>query len=775
MILEDNADDAELIQRELRRGNVHFVARVVESRQGFREALKEFSPTLILSDFKLPDFDAFKALGLARQHCLETPFIVVSGVLGEEIAVETVQRGATDYVLKDRLFRLVPATRRALKENELRLERRQAEKAARESEARKGAIVQAALDAIITFDHEGRILDFNAAAEKTFGHARADIIGKEMTTSIIPFSRREQHREGLARFLLTGEGLDLGKRIEMTALRADGTEFEAELAMTRIELAGPPTFIAFIRDISERRLTERHLEARNAVARILAEAASLSAAAGGILQAVCENLGWEAGVMWLVQSDVKVLGCLDAWSVPGCEAGEFLQARRAQVFRRNEGLPGKVWFGGEPAWTPNLLADSNWQQGPLAARSGLHAALGFPIRLKNEVIGVVEFFSGQMREPDERLLEMLSALGVQIGQFIARKEAEQALREAEGKYRSIFENSMEGIFQTTPEGRFLRVNPASARMLGYASPQELMDAVKDFGRQFWAELELGLELKRRLETDGYVKGFETQICGKEGGKTGKTWASINAQAVLSASGAVLYYEGTCQDITLRKQAEEQIRLLADAVQSTQELISITDSENRFVFLNNAFLRAYGYTEGEILGRTPSFLYSANNPPELYERVLEQTLAGGWKGELLNCKKDGTEFPISLGTSQIKHNDGGALSLVGVARDITERKRAEKRSTAVALLGYHLSSAAAPEQAATIILSIASDLFGWDSAYVHLYSQEEDKILPILTMDTVEGKRMPIPAAGFEHDLSPLMRLVMKEGARLIDRETGPSI
>src|SRR2546421_5928178 len=238
LMLEDNGDDAELIHRELRRGNVHFVSQVVDTQKDFTEAIKEFSPTLILSDFKLPDFDAFQALGLAQRHSPETPFIVVTGVLGEEIAVETVQRGATDYVLKDRLFRLVPATRRALQENELRLQRREADEAAKESEARKGAIVQAALDAIITFDHEGMILDFNAAAERIFGHGRAEIIGKEMAAVIVPPSHREGHRERLSRLLSTGDGQGLGKRDEMTALRADGTEFEAELAITRIELAG---------------------------------------------------------------------------------------------------------------------------------------------------------------------------------------------------------------------------------------------------------------------------------------------------------------------------------------------------------------------------------------------------------------------------------------------------------------------------------------------------------------------------------------------------------
>jgi PAS domain S-box-containing protein len=227
----------------------------------------------------------------------------------------------------------------------------------------------------------------------------------------------------------------------------------------------------------------------------------------------------------------------------------------------------------------------------------------------------------------------------------------------------------------------------------------------------------------------------------------------------------------------RKRAEEQIRLLADAVQSTQEMISITDSQNRFIFVNQAFLSAYGYREDEVLGRTPDFLYSPNNPNGLCENIFQQTLAGAWRGELLNRRADGSELPISLSTARIKSNDGKILGLVGVARNITEQKRAERQSTAFALLGYRLSASNSSEQAANIILAIASDLFGWDSGYVHLYSRNENNILPILTIDTVGGKRVAVPSATFEHDPSPLMNLVMEAGARLINREEGiqPSV
>ncbi len=131
-----------------------------------------------------------------------------------------------------------------------------AERALRESEARKAAILQSALDAVISMDHEGRIVEFNPAAEKIFGYARSEAVGRSLADLIVPQGMRGRHREGLARYLSTGEGPNLGKRIEMLSMRADGTEFPVELTVIPFQGDGPPMFTAFIRDITDRKRGE---------------------------------------------------------------------------------------------------------------------------------------------------------------------------------------------------------------------------------------------------------------------------------------------------------------------------------------------------------------------------------------------------------------------------------------------------------------------------------------------------------------------------------------
>ncbi len=138
-------------------------------------------------------------------------------------------------------------------------ERRQIERAGRESDARKAAVLETALDCIITMDQSGNIIDFNPAAERTFGYRREDVVGREMAGFIIPASLRERHRQGLARYLTTGEGPVLGTRLELTALRADGSEFPVELAIARIGVSGPAMFTGYLRDITERKDMENQL------------------------------------------------------------------------------------------------------------------------------------------------------------------------------------------------------------------------------------------------------------------------------------------------------------------------------------------------------------------------------------------------------------------------------------------------------------------------------------------------------------------------------------
>ncbi|MET0645442.1 MAG: GAF domain-containing protein [Pyrinomonadaceae bacterium] len=175
----------------------------------------------------------------------------------------------------------------------------------------------------------------------------------------------------------------------------------------------------------ELRAASARLAAQYEVTRALAESDDFKAAVPRILRAVCEALGWELGLVWALDRGEDVLRFVDAWSPEGSDVGEFVRVSRGRTFERGEaGLPGRVWGRGEPLWVEDLPADSTFPRAALAGRAGLHAALAFPVLMQGETIAVLEFFSRELRPPDEALLAMMTHVGSQIGQVIERQRAE---------------------------------------------------------------------------------------------------------------------------------------------------------------------------------------------------------------------------------------------------------------------------------------------------------------------------------------------------------------
>jgi PAS domain S-box-containing protein len=301
----------------------------------------------------------------------------------------------------------------------------------RHSDRYLAAIIDTALDAIITIDHEGKVMEFNPAAERMFGYRRSDVIGKKMAELIVPVRLRERHYASLAQYLATGKATILNQRVEMTALRADGTEFPVELAITPLPSDDRPMFTAHVRDITEQKRRGQLRNARLAITQILADAGTLAEATPRLLQAVCDSLEWDVGALWQVDAEAEVLRCLEVWHRPAVRIPKFEADCRRRTFLPGVGLPGRVWKSGKSAWIPDVVRDTNFPRAPIAAQEGLHAAFGFPILLGENFLGVVEFFSYHIREPDADLLEMMTTIGGQLGQFIERRQAEEALRQAD--------------------------------------------------------------------------------------------------------------------------------------------------------------------------------------------------------------------------------------------------------------------------------------------------------------------------------------------------------
>jgi len=171
-----------------------------------------------------------------------------------------------------------------------------------------------------------------------------------------------------------------------------------------------------------RRILDRG-PAHELTASVLAQATALDQAMPRILEGLCRSMGWVYAASWTVDRGAAVLRCNSTWHLPSVKVPEFERTTRELTFAHGVGLPGRVWADGKPAWIVDVTADDNFPRARVAQREGLRAAVGFPIRLSDETLGVLEFFSARVRQPDAQLLGLMEAIGSQIGQFIKRMDA----------------------------------------------------------------------------------------------------------------------------------------------------------------------------------------------------------------------------------------------------------------------------------------------------------------------------------------------------------------
>lgn len=270
LLLEDSPLDAELIQANLLAGGVECELVRVETQADFVAVLKTQPFDLILSDYSLPNFDGIAALEVAHRQCPEIPFIFVSATLGEELAIEAMKQGATDYVLKQRLQRLVPAIERALREAQERRERQQAELALRQHEARFKRLVQSNLIGCIFWHEDGRILDANDAFLQMVGYTREELeAGLLNWKAMTPVEQLPLSERSITQMKRAGNADTLEKEY----IRKDGNRVPVLLGGVMFENSQDQG-VSFVLDLSDRKQAEHSLKERNERLKLLYETAN---------------------------------------------------------------------------------------------------------------------------------------------------------------------------------------------------------------------------------------------------------------------------------------------------------------------------------------------------------------------------------------------------------------------------------------------------------------------------------------------------------------------
>jgi two-component system, cell cycle sensor histidine kinase and response regulator CckA len=408
--------------------------------------------------------------------------------------VEDLARRAATAIDNARLVREISEARAQSEDQAIELEAQAAEmleQAAeletlnhdlRLAEGRVRGIIDSAIDAIVTTDDHSVITDWNRQAEVMFGWSAEEIVGRNLSETIIPERHRESHDRGMRRYLATGEGNIINQRIRIEALHRKGHEFPVELTVAPTRVGAHTVFSAFIRDITEEIDAERRLEAEHAVTRVLAESHTLEDAAPRILEAIGTKLGWQVGVFWVRETGGDELRLVGLWEGVEKLPEGFRKAKREMRYRCGAGLPGRVWESGHAEWISDVTHDPRFSRPTEAARAGLHAAFAFPVRAGSEFVGVIEFFHHQMLEPDSRLLAAVDAIGGDIGESVRRVRAEEerdrALEAMEHANLQLAERTAEAEAANRAKSEFLANmshefrTPMNA-IMGYSSLLEM--------------------------------------------------------------------------------------------------------------------------------------------------------------------------------------------------------------------------------------------------------------------------------------------------------------
>lgn len=681
LLIEENIKDASMIEKhltsikELSFSLTHF-AELEEAGQHLLT-----NPTsVILLSLNDSDVSELEKVRRTRKIAPFLPMVVLLKFPDKEFSLLAISVGADDYLLKDSLnHELTLRMFRYTTERKNNLEK------AIESERKYKELVNLLPQTIFEMDAKGNLTFANDLAFKTFGYTREDFANKLNAIQMIEEKDRERAAQNIQNamrgFVITDN--------EYSLLKKDGSTFPALIFSNPIVRNGEAHGLrGIIIDISKPKQSE---------------AAILDAQKELAEKENRYRLLFDLSPSGIILQDSKG-NILDANS----------QACKSNGYLKEELVGNNILL---------LVAPENYNDVVKHTSKILAGEV-----LKHEVRNKKKDGSFCIMELHEALISLpdgSSGILSITNDITERKTTEQALHKSEENYHRFFEEDLTGDFLSTADGRILMCNNAFVKILKCKSKEEMLN--KNSNDFYW-EPQDRTSFLNELKEKKKIINIEITLKACDGSKV---TVIENVLGIFDDTGELKEIAGFMFDITDRKKAEEEIKILAHAIESISECVSITDLNDKTLFVNNAFLKTYGYTKPELLDKPISKIRSSKNRRDISEIILRETLKEGWKGELLNKKKDGTEFPVAISTSVIRDSNGNPEALVGVATDITDRKEAEEQIL--------LLSRAVEKSPATIMIT--------DEDGNIEYVNEKFTELTGYTLEEVKGKKPSILKSG----------------------------
>ena len=685
MIVEDSEDDSLLLLHELRRGGYDPDSKRVDTPGTMRTALEQRHWDLVISDYVLPGFSGLDALNILKESGLDLPLIIVSGKIGEDIAVGAMKAGAHDYIIKGNLARLVPAVERELRDAEVRREHRKAEVLLDRSRQKLFETIENISDGFFTLDRAWRFTYANTQAARFWQKTRGELMGRSLW-EVAPMARNTIFFEQYSRAMSERIPAYFEALSPLVQIWVEARVYPSEEGIS-----------VYFHDITERKETERRIRITNDLFKLFTRKFSLKEYVDAAVELIrawsgCRHVGVrvvdDAGRVAYVSSEEFNVDFLQS------EGMLSILPDRCVGAGISGGAPGPQAV---PALTPNgsfysndttkfVGALTNEQQ--LKFRSvcmltGFPSLAVIPIRHSDKILGAIHLADEREDMVPLEKVELVERMAFIAGEAVYRFGIEEALRrnyealrESEARYRSLVEDVRDIIFTIRPDGTITSFSPAFESITGWPGyewvgkhfselihPDDVpfaMDVLRDVLRGKPVPL---FELRARTRS-GEFRHLEFKITHER-----------------TETGMIL---GIARDVTERKRAEDDNARLVSAVESAADAVVITDPSNGIIqYVNPAFETITGYTKEETLGRTLHFLQSGKHDEEYYAG-LRDTLAraGVWSGKFINKKKDGTLYFEECTVSPVRNRNGDIINYVYLKRDVTEKRRLESIAESV---------------------------------------------------------------------------------------------
>ncbi len=528
-------------------------------------------------------------------------------------------------------------------------------------------IFDTSLDAVVTIAEDGTVTDWNPQAEKIFGWQRHEVLGQLLTDLIIPPQYRDAHRNGLKRFLETGEGRSLNHRLEFSALRRSGEEFPVELTISPIRLGDRFEFCAFLRDTSERfRAAEQMAQAQLLATRSLTEDA---AAARKRAEQAEERLNL-----------ALKSACVGTWSWDVADDLIHWDDYIPALFGRETGSLPRTYDG-----FLTMVHPDDQDQVTRAVRRTINGAVPFDTEYQvHWPDGSIHALGARGKVYRDEQGQALSMTGV-CWDITDRKRSEQALAAANAQLAGVLDASTQvAIIATDADGLITVFNTGAQNLLGYSAVEMIGRQNPGIFHRIDEVIARGAELTRELGHS--VDGFEVFVAyAKLGRFDRREWTYIRRDgsqfpvnlvitAVRNTAGEITGFLGLAEDITDRKKSEERFRAMVEAAPTA---MLVVNAAGDIVRINRQVEELFGYRRQELIGQSVEVLMPARfraEQPALREKFFRNSIPRDMEAglELFAVRKDGSEFPVKIGLSPIESAEGRAV-ICGIL-DVTDQKR-----------------------------------------------------------------------------------------------------